>query len=232
MMIHCIIIDDEPPARRVLSQYIEKVQFLKLHGAFSNAMDALPVLKAKGIQLIFLDIQMPTLSGIQFLRTLNDPPLVIFTTAFSEHAVDGFELKALDYLLKPFSFERFLKAVGRAYEHLELLQKNGTSTKSQYLIIKADKKIHRIHQDDILYLQAFGDYVRIFTKQSTHTPKARLNEIEQSLPKDKFIRIHRSYIVALNAIQYIEGNRVILEAQELPVSASYKNDLIKQFEKS
>ena len=174
---------------------------------------------------------MPKLSGINFLKSLNNPPLVIFTTAYPEYAVQGFELDVVDYLLKPFSFDRFLKAVNKAIIKLNILseEKNtntGNSNEQNYLLIKADKKIYRTDYDDIIYFQSCGDYVKIFTKEKTLISHKTLKDIISELSEHLFVRIHKSYIIPLKRISFIEGNRIFIEKESLPIGLSYKEDLL------
>ena len=223
MNIKCVIVDDEPLSIRVLEKYLAELPQLQLVARCKNAFEAMEVLRKEAIDLIFLDINMPKLSGISFLKTLKKPPLVVFVTAYPEYAVEGFELEALDYLLKPFSFERFLKAVNRAEEKLNPRSQGQLSS---YLFVKADKKLYKVEFSTILYLQAYGDYVRIFTKEKTLLTKERLSNIETELPKTLFQKIHRSHIISLAAIQFIEGNQVQIGTTKLPIATTYKEELM------
>lgn len=223
MIISCLIVDDEPLSIRILEKYIAELPGLNLVASCQNAFEALEHLKSNTVDLIFLDINMPKLSGISFLKTLKNPPLVVFVTAYPEHAVEGFELEALDYLLKPFSFERFLKAVNRAEEKLSSSQ---TTNDFAPVFIKADKKLYKLSVDDILYLQAYGDYVKVYTKEQMLLTKERLSNIEEELPSAAFQRIHRSYVISLRALQFIEGNQVQIAETKLPIAATYKEELM------
>lgn len=229
--IRCVVIDDEPLAVKVLENYIRQVAQLERTASFTNAVDYIAYPRQKEVDLLFLDINMPKLSGIGLLKSLQHTPLVIFTTAYPEYAVESFELETLDYLLKPFSFERFLKAVNKACEQIEIrqalqsLQKNKSPA---HLAVKADRKLYKINFADILYLQAFGDYIKIFTSGKTIVPKERLNNIERQLPAEKFLRIHRSYIISLNAIQYLEGNHIAIFGKKIPIGHTYKEGLLKK----
>lgn len=222
-MIKCMIIDDEPLSVKVIERYIADLPQLDLRATCSSAIEAMEALKLEPVDLLFLDINMPKLSGISFLRTLQNPPLVIFITAYPQYAVEGFELEALDYLLKPFSFERFLKAVSRAEKQLENAQ---SETAQQYVLVKADKKHYKIDFASIIYIQAYGDYVKICTDEKTLVVKDRLSNIEKSLPKDLFQRIHRSHIIALAALRFIEGNQVQVGKIKLPIAATYREELM------
>jgi DNA-binding LytR/AlgR family response regulator len=232
MTCSCLIIDDEPPAIRVLEKYIERAPQLRLAASFHDAISAAAFLRTQPVELLFLDIHLPELSGISFLRTLTDPPPVIFTTAYPQYAVEGFELQAIDYLVKPISFERFLRAVNRFLELQEqrqrLRQPPSPSAPPAPLLIRADRRLHRLDPDDIRYLQAYGDYVKIVTRQGNITPKAKLQDLEAQLPPAKFIRIHRSYIISLTAVTYIEGNHVHLTDENLPIGQSYREELMER----
>ena len=187
------------------------------------------VLQNERIDLLLLDINMPKLSGIGLLKALPNPPLVVFITAYPEYAVEGFELEAVDYLLKPFSFERFVKAVNRVTQKMAI--KTGNSSIST-IVIKADKKLYQLDTTDILYLQAYGDYVKVFTKDKMLITKERLTNLEGQLPEDSFQRIHRSYIVALAAIEFVEGNQVKVGEELLPVAITYREQLLLNFKKN
>jgi two-component system, LytTR family, response regulator len=225
-MINCIIVDDEPLSRRVIQKYLEDLPHLNLIASCSHAFEAMEVIQKEPVDLIFLDINMPRLSGINFAKTLSNPPLIIFTTAYPEFAVEGFELEAVDYLLKPFSQERFLKAVNKASKLLETNQLPKASNEPNFLIIKADKKLYKLNFEDILYLQAYGDYVKIFTNKKTLLTKERLSNIEANLPANLFQKIHRSYIISLEAISFLEGNQVKIEEIFLPISNTYRTELL------
>lgn len=218
-----MIIDDEPLSIKVVEKYLADLPQLSLVATCTNALEALEILKTEKVDLLFLDINMPRLSGISFLKTLRDAPQVIFITAYPEYAVEGFELEALDYLLKPFSFERFLKAIRRAEDKLAF---STADSEKSYLLIKANKKLYKVDFQDLLYLQAYGDYVKIFTKNSTLTTKERLSNLEQQLPESMFQKIHRSHIIALSEIQFIEGNQVKIGTTKLPIATTYKEDLM------
>jgi DNA-binding LytR/AlgR family response regulator len=191
----------------------------------ANAFEAMEALRQHPVDLLFLDINMPKLSGISLLKTLDKPPLVVFTTAYPEFAVEGFELEAVDYLLKPFSLERFLRAINRASERLATPPTTGPQA-PQHLLVKADKKLYKIDFQDISYLEAYGDYVKVFTKEKMLLTKERLANIERELPPGLFCRIHRSYIIALSAIDFIEGNMVKIGKEKLPVSEGLKEGLL------
>jgi len=225
-MINCIVVDDEPLSRRVIQKYLKDLPSLNLVASCSHAFEAMEVLQEEHVDLIFLDINMPKLSGINFAKTLSNPPLIIFTTAYPEHAVEGFELEAVDYLLKPFSQERFLKAVNKARKIIENESQEKHSKEPNYLVVKADKKLYKLNFDEILYLQAYGDYVKIFTTQKTLLTKERLSILKENLPNDRFQKIHRSYIISLEAISFLEGNQVKVGENFLPISNTYRDELL------
>jgi len=225
--IRCIAVDDEPLSLRIIEKYTADLPQLELSATCNDAFEAMEILRRLPVDLMFLDINMPKLSGISLLKALDKQPLVIFTTAYPEFAVEGFELEAVDYLLKPFSQERFIKAVNRAADRLtapaipEALPLN-------FLMAKVDKKLFKIDIQDIIYLEAYGDYVKIFLKDKMLLTKERLSTLEQQLPQNQFFRIHRSYVIALSAIEFIEGNLVKIGKEKLPVSENLKEGLIEK----
>lgn len=233
-MVNVIIVDDEPLAQDVLETYVEKVPDLNLVRKCNNALEANEVLKSESIDLMFLDIQMPQLTGIDFLKTLSNPPLVIFTTAYDNYAIEGFELNALDYLLKPISLERFIKAVNKALDQLELQKKEISSEPitagSDYIFVKADKKLVKINYNDILYIEGLKDYVIIRMDASRVITLQTMKSLEDKLPVSIFKRIHRSYIINLNKINAIVGNMVeIIEKNQpkhLPIGKNYREELL------
>lgn len=226
MKISCIIVDDEPLAIRVLEKYIATIPYLQLVQSFDNPLAAMRFLQQMTIDLIFLDINMPELSGINLVKALSQPPLIVFTTAFPDHAVQGFELDAIDYLLKPFSKERFLKAIQKVGLHLEKMPAKPSIT--THLTIKADRKLYRIPFEDILYCQAYGDYVKIIANDKQLLPKTTLAKLSKQLPSDQFIRVHRSYIIAWDQVKYMEGNQVKIGAVLIPIGQQYKEQVLER----
>ncbi len=239
-MINVIIVDDEPLAQDVLETYIEKIPELHLVQKCNNAFEANDALKNGAIDLMFLDIQMPQLTGIDFLKTLNKPPLVIFTTAYSNYAIEGFELNALDYLLKPISMERFLKAVNKAMDQLDLQQRDKAPAyphpsppedKVEFIFVKADKKLVKVNFEEILYIEGLKDYVIIRTDKGRIITLQTMKSLEDKLPVSQFKRIHRSYIVNISKINAIVGNMVeVIEknaAKHLPVGKNYRDELLE-----
>ncbi|WP_271784228.1 LytR/AlgR family response regulator transcription factor [Aquimarina algiphila] len=238
--MNCITIDDEPLAHKVIKNYCEDLSFLTIEKECYSAFEAMSYLNENQVDLIFLDINMPKLKGLDFLRTLSNPPLIIVTTAYQEYAIEGYELNIIDYLLKPFSFERFLKAIGKARDQKKLIEgaqkgnsnqltsvTNAVINTDESIFIKGDKKIHQISLNSILYLESLGSYVKIHLGHETITSLDRLTNFENMLPKKQFLRIHRSYIVALKKIQTIEGNRIKIEGVHIPIGSVYKHNLIE-----
>ncbi|MEL6676231.1 MAG: LytTR family DNA-binding domain-containing protein [Bacteroidota bacterium] len=227
--LRALIIDDEPLAHEVILEYSRDVAFLEIVGQCYLATEAIPLLQNQSIDLIFLDIQMPRLKGLDFLRTLSQRPQVIITSAYEAYALESFELSVTDYLLKPFRFDRFLKALNKAHE-MASLRKGGISLPTeetppppQRLFIKADKKHIQLAFPDIFYLESYGNYVKVWLKDAYHLTARTLSSFETELPPELFFRIHKSYMVQKQAIDYVEGNRVFLaNGQELPIGKSQK----------
>jgi len=224
--IRCLIIEDEPLAQNVLKKYIEDLPSLELVAVCSDALEAQGIVQSKNIQLLFLDINLPKLSGINFLKTLPQPPAVIFTTAYPEFAVQGFELDAIDYLLKPFSFERFLKAVNKASaktgREANTAEERNTDN---FIFLKADKKVYKIDLEDILYAEATGDYVKVVAKDGQYTANITLKKLMEELPAHGFIRVHKSYIISASKIKFFEGNYVKVGTTDIPIGAAYREEL-------
>ncbi len=234
-MINVIIVDDEPLAQDVLETYIEKIPELNLVQKCNNALEANEALKAHDIDLMFLDIQMPQLTGVDFLKTLAKPPLVVFTTAYPNYAIEGFELNALDYLLKPISLERFMKAVNKAVEQIGLQRKEaappaGEESEPDYIFVKADKKLVKVNFPEIVYIEGLKDYVIIRMENSRVITLQTMKSLEEKLPPGLFRRIHRSYIVNVNKIEAIVGNMVeVMEKNQpkhLPIGKNYRDELL------
>ncbi|MFB2118058.1 LytR/AlgR family response regulator transcription factor [Parapedobacter sp. 2B3] len=217
-MITAIAIDDEPIALDVVRSHAAKVPFLDLQATFTNAFEAMDYLRQYPVDLLFLDIKMPDISGIEFFKSLSRKPLVVFTTAYSEHAVAGFELDAVDYLLKPFSLPRFLKACNRAQEWLEL---RGKDIKPACLFVKTGYDQVKIDFDTIDYLEATGNYVNFVLGDNHVLSRMTITECEALLPVDRFVRIHRSFIAAINKVQKIERHQLAINGSILPIGASY-----------
>ena len=219
----CLVIEDEPLAQDILKKYIQDHPSLELVAICADALQAQQVLARQPVSVIFLDINLPRLSGIGFLKTLAHPPLVVFTTAYPEFAAEGFELDAIDYLVKPFSFERFLKAVNKVLEKLER-KTTETSKAPASIFIKADKKVYKINLDDILYLEALDDYVKLVTVQQSYLVNDTLKSLQEELPATHFMRVHKSYIISKNNIVFFEGNYVRIGEKDIPIGASYRDE--------
>ncbi len=225
-MLRAIAIDDEPIALEVMKNLAAEVPFIDLKACFTNAMEAVSLLHQQQVDLLFLDIKMPGLSGLDFIRTISQPPLVIFTTAYSEHAVQSFELNAIDYLLKPFSAERFLKACNKAAEQFEFRRNQPQPTgPAPALFIKSGYEHVRVEINAIRYAESVGNYVRFETNGQSVLSRLTMNETETLLPKNAFIRIHRSFIVARQQISRIDKTSVWIGQTELPVGSAYRHEL-------
>ncbi|MCF0064450.1 LytTR family DNA-binding domain-containing protein [Dyadobacter chenwenxiniae] len=228
---NCLIVDDEPIARDILKTYCGHLDNLEVIGLCGNALQAKAVMQQIKVDILFLDINMPVMDGIAFLKTLKKQPQVIFTTAYKEHAVDAFDLAACDYLLKPFSLERFIIAVDKALEHLEEPPKIAVEVNNDkatdYIFIKAGDKIYKILHDELLYAEANGNYTKIVTSQKTLLPAMTFSGFEELLPPTLFLRIHRSFIINKAKISHIEGNRVFINGAEIPIGQNYREGFLK-----
>lgn len=230
---NCLIADDEPIAREIIQGYCNHLPVLNVVAACANALEAKAVLQQQPIDILFLDINMPVLDGIAFLKTVKDPPQVIFTTAYKEYALNAFDLAACDYLLKPFSLDRFIVAVDKAISQLSKPVMPAVAGLSEargedFTFIRTDSKIYKILYRDILYAEANGNYTKIVMQQHTLMPGMTFSAVEQQLPRSLFIRVHRSFIVNKAAISHIEGNRVYIGKTEIPIGSNYKDDFLKQ----
>ncbi len=228
----CLIVDDELLARQLLEEYIGKIKHLSLVGSLPDAIEGVSFLQSNTVDLLFLDIDMPELSGIELLKALPTPPKVIFTTAYSEYALESYEYGVVDYLLKPIAFPRFLKAVNRAlsvgYEHRETAILPKSSSAAEVLTIRQDGLTHRVKFTEICYVKSFGNYVKVITEKRAYIMLSTLNQIEQQLP-EWFQRVHRSYIVSLNAITQVKQQALLVGTQEIPISATYRLLLLERW---
>lgn len=235
MNIKCIIVDDEPLARRVIKKYLLKISSLKLVKECQNAIEATTVLHKNKIDLIFLDIKMPELSGLEFLKTLSDPPLVILTTAFSEYALEGYEYSVVDYLLKPIAFNRFLKAVNKAIERIgenkSLQADEDNLQEKKYIFLRSDKAEHKINLSDILYVEGYGNFVKISITGKMLLVPETMTAIQEMLPSNKFARVHKSFIVSFEKIDKLEGNTLKIKDKRIPVGKYYKKEFEEQLKK-
>jgi len=231
-MYRCLIIDDEPIAIRVIKNHLSVFTEFELVAECSNALEAMPIMAKEKIDLIFCDIQMPQITGVDFVRTLLHPPKVIFTTAYRDYAVDAFELNVADYLLKPISFERFTKAINHFLE-LQTPQKEETtadvpeSANRDFIFLKADKKHYKVNLSDVLYFESLGDYVIAFTTDNKIVTKERISHLAETLPHEHFIQIHRSYIISIARIESVGPGFVEINKKKLPVGRNYKPELSK-----
>lgn len=230
MQISCVIIDDEPLARKGLKEYIEDVHFLELVGEFESPLEAADFITGKKADLIFLDIEMPKISGLQFLKTLQPAPPVIFTTAYPQYALDGFDLNALDYLVKPISFERFLKAAIKAKEYYALRKGEAEKTPpaTDYIFIKADNKLVKIVLSNILFVEALQNYVLIYTTEKKYITYLTFHAVEEHLPAQLFIKTHKSFLVSLAKIDTIEGNIIHIGQHSIPISRTLKEAVLER----
>ena len=224
MKLKAIIIDDEPLARKLLNDFSSKVPFLEVLGSFSNGLEALEFLKQQSPDLIFLDIQMPDITGLELIRVMRERPQVIFTTAYAEYAVEGFELDATDYLLKPFDFTRFLKAVTKAFERLPGQSQPVTADveDTDFLFVKDGRELVKVRLSDIRYIKGQKDYVQFHTRNGKLMSLMKMRDLEQDLPTKGFLRIHQSFIINTRHIEAIANDKVLIGGEYLPVSQSYK----------
>jgi len=219
-----LIVDDEPLARMVIKDYLSDIKDFEIIGECKSAIEAGDFLNEHPVDVLFLDVNMPKLTGIQLLKNLSNPPLVIFTTAYAEFAVDAFELEAFDYLMKPIAFDRFIRTIQKTKKQLQ--QQSTPLNLASTLTIKEGKRIYKLEMDDIFLLQAYGDYVRLHTKEKVYITKDRLLKIKEEL-SDIFLQVHRSYIINLNYLKYLEGNMVMVDKEKVPVSGSYRETLLE-----
>ncbi|HEX3384586.1 MAG TPA: LytTR family DNA-binding domain-containing protein [Mucilaginibacter sp.] len=235
-MIRCLVVDDEPLALHILEDYIAKMPFLELVKSTTNPIEALQLVQAGGIDLVFLDVQMPELTGIQFLRIANGKTKVILTTAYSQYALEGYELDVIDYLLKPIAFDRFYKSVQKAQTIIqpnaknEIKQEQSTQQSdflSDFIFVKTEHKIQKVYLNDILFIEGLKDYISIFTPAERIITLQNMKKMEDALPEKHFIRVHKSYIVSINKIDSIERSRIFIGDKVIPVGDTYRDDFFK-----
>ncbi len=236
--MNCLIVDDEELARNLVENYISRLPHLKVVGKCTNPFEAMQVLQEQPVDLMFLDIQMPELTGVEFLKTLPQKPLVIFTTAYKEYALQSYELNVVDYLLKPFRFERFLQAVNKAskLKMLDSIEKPPTPSpttveepdKKDYLLVKSEFKVFRIFYKDIFYIESMKEYVAYHTPAGRTLSLGSLKKLEQELPADQFIRVHKSYIVNKGKVSALEGNQIHVEGVKIPIGTSYREQVMEE----
>lgn len=233
--IKCLLVDDEELARTLLDNYIGRIPALELKGQCKNPVEAMNILQTEKIDLLFLDIQMPELTGLEFLKSLPHPPLTILTTAYADYALESYALNVVDYLLKPIGFDRFLQAVNKAIERQRYLElERGSTTREapsagkDYITVKSEHKIFRIRYEDIRYIQSMREYVAFYLQDQRILSLNSLKQLEEELPADRFLRIHKSYIVAISRIKSLQGNLLHLENEKLPLGASYKEEVLRR----
>lgn len=225
-MITCAIIDDEPLAAGLLESYVKKTPYLTHKGTYNSAIQAMKDLRESPVQLLFLDIQMPELSGIEFAKILPKDTKVIFTTAFSQYAIDGYKVNALDYLLKPISYDDFLKSTDKALEWFSVTQKQEVYNHDRFMLVKTDYKLQRVGLDDILYIEGLKDYVRFYLKGGEKVMSLMsMKKLDEYLPKPEFLRTHRSFIVHMTEIPLIDRFRIVFDDVYIPISENYKDEV-------
>ena len=231
-MITCAIIDDEPLARECITNYVNEVDFLQLVGVGSNPLELNPLLDSQAVDLVFLDIQMPVLNGIDFLKATQNPPMVIITTAYPSYALEGFQLDVMDYLLKPITFSRFFMAINKAKDYHALLTRSAENeandAENAYFFVKCGTKFERIYFKDILYIEAMQNYVTIVTPKGKYITLLHLKNVEQNLANHPFIRVHKSYIVSIPKIETIENNEIRIQSFRIPISRHYRDQVLQQ----
>ncbi len=245
MILKCIAVDDEPLALDIIEDYVSKVPFLKLVKRTENAIEALQLVQEGGIDLVFLDIQMPDLTGIQFLKIAGGKASYILTTAYSQYALESYDLNVSDYLLKPIAFDRFYKAVEKVHLQLQksepvavapvepiapVISNAATTQVQDFIFVKTEHKIQKIHLDDILYIEGLKDYISIFTKSERVITLQNMKKMEETLPKADFIRVHKSYIIALDKIESIERSRISISGKTIPIGDTYRDEFFKRID--
>ena len=231
MIITCAIIDDEPLAAGLLESYVAKTPYLSLKGTYNSAIQAMKDLRDNPVQLLFLDVQMPELSGLEFAKILPKETKVIFTTAFSQYALEGYKANALDYLLKPVSYEDFLKSTDKALEWFSVIQRQDAYRRDRFMFVKTDYKLQRVNLDDILFIEGLKDYVRFYLKDGEKVMSLMsMKKLEEYLPKPEFLRTHRSYIVHMTETPLVDRFRIVFGENYIPVSENYKDDVQNYFD--
>jgi DNA-binding LytR/AlgR family response regulator len=231
MRLNCIVVDDEPLAIEVIEAYVDRMDSLNLVGKFRNAIKAHEFLQTDTVvDVIFLDIQMPKLTGIEFLKTIKNPPKVIFTTAYREHALEGFDLEVVDYLLKPISFDRFMKAISRVCSSLKNTNSNNVQ-EDDFIFFKSDKKMIRVCPSDILYVESVKDYVKIKSPEKEVVTHQKISVLETKLSPQSFIRVHRSFIVNISKIESYSASEIELNGESIPIGRNYKAEVVERLSK-
>lgn len=231
--IKCIVVDDEPMAREILVSYIEKISNLELIKSCKNALEAFETLNSQKIDLLFLDINMPEVSGLSLAKMIGKESKVIFTTAYRDYAVEGFNLKAVDYLLKPIAFDRFLEAVNTFFDTISIVEEVQETSKTQiadFFFVRSERKMVKVNFDDILYVESLSDYVKIHTQDSLIITRETITNIEAKLPSQQFLRVHRSYIISLKSIDSYTNELIEIHQKAIPISRKYKDAVLKKLE--
>lgn len=232
--INCLIVDDEPVARKILEGFVKKIPNLRLVKSCKNALEAFEIINHQQIDLLFLDINMPDVSGLSFAKTVTNKSKIIFTTAYREYALEGFDLQAVDYLLKPIAFNRFLQAVNKFFETTSktesLLVKNEEKVKNNFVFVRSKRKMVKINFDAILYIESLSDYIKIHTKEEVFVTRETISNFQSKLPEVEFLRTHRSFIVNVNHVTSYTIEFVEIEKKPIPISRSYKEEVLKKFE--
>ncbi|WP_448529502.1 LytR/AlgR family response regulator transcription factor [Raineya sp.] len=224
--LQCLIVDDEPLAIDILAEYVKKTPNLSILTTCLNASEAIEVLGSSSIDILFLDIHLPGLNGFEMLSQLENPPFTILTTAYSEYALQSYEIgKVIDYLLKPFSYERFLKSIQKITQIQQFNKSITETTLKDFVFVKSDKKIHKIDIKNILFIEALGNYLKIYTPEQVILAREKISNLEKLLPNEKFIRTHKSYIIALPYVKFIEGNIIHIDKYSVPIGENYKKIL-------
>jgi two-component system, LytTR family, response regulator len=237
-LLNCIAIDDETSALKIISEFCSRIQYVNLINTFTNPFEAVHTINNNQVDLIFLDIMMPQISGLEFLKTLYNPPMIIFTTAFKEYAFEGFESDAVDYLVKPIAFDRFSRSVNKAFQLSKLKKPAATSGEEvqglshEFLMVKVEYSTIRINLDDILYIEGLKDYVKIYTEGKLILTKTTMKNILEKLPSGSFLRVHKSYIVSADKIDMIENSRIVIGNQRIPIGESYRTSFFEMVNKN
>lgn len=225
--MQCIVVNDEPIALEGMSEYVKRTSFLTLVAKCSNAFEAIEIISENNIDLVFLDINMPGISGLDMIKTMSNPPMVIFTTAYSEYAIDGFELNAIDYILKPISYSKFLNAAQKALR-LYKLENQESDKVDDFIYIKVDKKLVKVELSDILFIESLKDYVLVHTTKGRYTTYLGLNKLISVLPDNIFVQVHKSFVISSKAIDAIDANTIIIGDATVPIGRAYKTDLFQK----
>ncbi|MBN1187448.1 MAG: response regulator transcription factor [Bacteroidales bacterium] len=233
-IIRCLVVDDEPVAREILETHLAKIESVKVLSSCKNALEAFTFINSESVDLIFLDINMPEISGLSFAKSINKNIKIIFTTAYREYAVDGFDLQAVDYLLKPISFQRLLQALNKYQNENNLTESTFkeeiTTEKSDYIFVRSDRKMVKVKFDEIAYIESLSDYIKIHLIDKTVVTRETISNIEAKLPQSDFIRVHRSFIVSLNHIDSFTSEYVEISGHQIPISRGYKSDVLRRLE--